>query len=60
MYRIQSNIIFNLKKRGDKMAKTCIPSSKVRKAGKDLSTSKQYNKKSKAGKILANHKKRKH
>lgn len=42
------------------MAKTCIPSSKVRKAGKDLSTSKQYNKKSKAGKILANHKKRKH
>lgn len=42
------------------MAKKCNPSTKVRNAGKTLSTSKSASKKSSAGKTLANHKNSKH
>lgn len=42
------------------MAKRCNPSPKVRKAGRTLSTSKSKTSKSKAGKTLADHKKRSH
>lgn len=42
------------------MAKRCNPSTKVRKAGKTLSTSKSPARKSAAGKTLVKHKQKSH